>query len=48
MPERRIRESTSVWEDDERIREIELRWPSGQVQVLEDIAADQVLEVREP
>ncbi len=35
-------------EDDERIREIELRWPSGQVQVLEDIAADQVLEVREP
>ena len=34
--------------DDEGIREVELRWPSGEVQVLEDVAADQVLDVREP
>jgi hypothetical protein len=29
-------------------REIEVRWPSGARQVLNDVAADQVLEVREP
>ncbi len=34
--------------DDERIREIELRWAGGEVQVFEDIAVDQVLEIREP
>ena len=34
--------------DNEGIREVELRWPSGEVQVLEDVAADQVLDVREP
>jgi hypothetical protein len=33
---------------DKRIREIELRWPSGKVQVLQDIAADQILKVAEP
>ncbi len=33
---------------DTRIREIELRWPSGKVQILRDIAADQVLKVAEP
>ena len=32
---------------DRRIREIELRWPSGKVQVLKDIAVDQVLKVVE-
>jgi hypothetical protein len=29
-------------------REIEIRWPSGARQVLKDVSADQVLEVREP
>jgi hypothetical protein len=32
---------------DRRIREIELRWPSGQVQVLKDIQADRILKVAE-
>jgi enediyne biosynthesis protein E4 len=32
---------------DRRIREIELRWPSGKVQVLKDVAADQILKIRE-
>ena len=32
---------------DTHIQEIELRWPSGKVQVLTDIAADQVLRVKE-
>jgi hypothetical protein len=32
---------------DRRIREIELRWPSGKVQVVRDVAADQILKVRE-
>jgi hypothetical protein len=32
---------------DERISEIELRWPSGTVQVLRDIEANQIIEVRE-
>ncbi|MFN7999067.1 MAG: CRTAC1 family protein [Bryobacteraceae bacterium] len=32
---------------DRRLRQIEVRWPSGIVQVLKDIAADQVLTVRE-
>jgi len=31
-----------------RIREIELRWPSGQVQVLRDVRADQILKITEP
>jgi len=30
------------------IEEIEIRWPSGAVQVLKDVKADQVLEVHEP
>jgi hypothetical protein len=33
---------------DSRIREIELRWPSGKVQTLHDIPADQILKVAEP
>ncbi len=33
---------------DARIAEIELRWPTGKVQVLRDVAADRVLTVREP
>ena len=32
---------------DRRIREIELRWPSGKVQVVRDVAPDQILKVRE-
>ncbi|GAC1703169.1 MAG: CRTAC1 family protein [Candidatus Acidiferrum sp.] len=32
---------------DTRIREIELRWPSGIVQVLRDVKADQILKVTE-
>lgn len=32
---------------DTQIREVELRWPSGKVQVLKDIAADQILIVKE-
>lgn len=30
-----------------RIREIEIRWPSGHTQLLKDIAADQILRVKE-
>jgi hypothetical protein len=33
---------------DARVRRIELRWPSGRTQVLENVAADQVLKVTEP
>ena len=33
---------------DSRIREIELRWPSGKVQVLRDVSAGQILKVTEP
>ena len=32
---------------DRRIREIELRWPSGKIQVVRDVAADQILKVKE-
>ena len=32
---------------DRHIREIELRWPSGKVQVVKDVAADQILKIRE-
>ena len=32
---------------DARLREIELRWPSGKLQVLKNIAADQILTVTE-
>ena len=31
---------------DRRIRELELHWPSGKIQVLKNIAADQVLKIR--
>ena len=30
------------------VDEIEIRWPSGTVQVLKDIEADRVLQVTEP
>jgi enediyne biosynthesis protein E4 len=33
---------------DARVRELVIRWPSGVVQTLRDVAADQVLTVREP
>jgi hypothetical protein len=32
----------------ERIARLEVRWPSGTVQVLRDVPADQLLEVLEP
>jgi len=31
-----------------RIRELEIQWPSGAVQLLKDIPADQILKVAEP
>jgi hypothetical protein len=31
-----------------RASSIEIRWPSGATQQLEDVAADQIVEVREP
>ncbi|MPZ17815.1 MAG: hypothetical protein GEV06_07890 [Luteitalea sp.] len=34
--------------DEERIKKLEVRWPSGVVQVLEGIEADQILKVEEP
>ncbi len=34
--------------EESSIREIELRWPSGQMQVLRDVRVDQVLKVVEP
>lgn len=34
--------------DTRAIASIQIRWPSGQVQTLTDVAADQVLRVREP
>jgi hypothetical protein len=33
---------------DRRLRQIEIRWPSGIVQALKDVAADQILTVKEP
>jgi hypothetical protein len=32
----------------QRVERIELHWPSGAVQILRDVAANQVLQVREP
>jgi len=32
----------------EKIDTIEIKWPSGITQILRDVKADQVLEVREP
>ena len=34
--------------DDDRLRFVEVRWPSGTVQRLEDVKADRLLTVREP
>jgi len=31
-----------------RVERIEIRWPSGQVQTLTDVPADQILKIREP
>jgi hypothetical protein len=33
---------------DERLASVEIRWPGGAVQVLEDVKADQILRVEEP
>ncbi len=30
------------------VRQVEIRWPSGQVQVLKDVALDRIVKVREP
>ena len=30
------------------VDEIEVRWPSGRIQVIEDVPADQVVEIEEP
>ncbi|NKB68660.1 MAG: hypothetical protein GKR89_16475 [Candidatus Latescibacteria bacterium] len=32
----------------DRVERLEVRWPSGQIQILEDIAANQILVVEEP
>jgi hypothetical protein len=34
--------------DERQVRKIEIRWPSGVVQVLKDVESDQVLRVEEP
>ena len=34
--------------DDDRLRLVEIRWPSGAVQTLPDVRADQLLTLREP
>ena len=34
--------------EEDRIRQIEFRWPSGVTHTLEDVAADQILKVNEP
>jgi hypothetical protein len=33
---------------DSAVRSIEIRWPSGKTQTLEDVKVDRVLEVEEP
>ena len=33
---------------DVRIREIEIRWPSGRRQVLQDVPSDRLVEIKEP
>ena len=32
----------------ETVEKIEIKWPSGKVQILENIKANQILEVTEP
>jgi hypothetical protein len=32
----------------DKVAELEIRWPSGTLQTLRNVAADQVIEVREP
>jgi hypothetical protein len=34
--------------DRRKIDRLEIRWPSGTVQVLQEIAADQILKIKEP
>ena len=34
--------------EEQVVRTIEIRWPSGQVQVLKDVEVDQILKVEEP
>jgi enediyne biosynthesis protein E4 len=33
---------------DRRLRQVEIRWPSGKVQTLDDVPADQILTIKEP
>ncbi len=37
-----------TWEKTTRIKEMEIRWPSGIKQVLQDVAVDRILTVEEP
>ena len=34
--------------DAEMVDEIRVRWPSGRTQVIEDVPADQVVQITEP
>jgi len=34
--------------NDRRVRQIEIRWPNGTIQTLNDVAADQILTVKQP
>ena len=33
---------------EKKVAEIEIRWPSGKIQVLKGIEADQILKIEEP
>ena len=39
---------TLAWVGNQRIKDIEIRWPSGIRQVLHNVAADQILTIEEP
>ena len=34
--------------DNKTVERIEIKWPSGKVQILENVKANQILEVKEP
>ena len=42
-----INECTSAWGRDSKVRLLEITWPSGTVQRLENVNADQVLTIKE-
>ena len=43
-----IRGCISDWPGIDMVEKIEITWPSGKVQTLENIKANQILEVKEP